>query len=145
ALSMLAAVALEEQDYKTMEAIDRERLGKLRAQHPEPRADIASALNDLGTAQMLSGDLAGAESTYKEAQAREISILGEDHPEVATVMENLGNVYFRSGRYDETTRNLGVVLAMRRKALGDESEPVGRTLANMGTVYKRAGKKEEAE
>jgi serine/threonine-protein kinase len=145
ALEMLASVALEEQDYKSMESLDRERLAKLRAQRPEPRADVAQAMNNLATAQMLSGDLAGAEANYKEALTRLIAVLGEDHPEVATTMENLGNVYFRSGRYDETSRNLEVVLAMRRKALGDDSEPVGRTLANMGTVYKRAGKKEEAE
>ena len=146
ALSLLAAVALQTEDYKTMEALNRERLTKLRAQHPDGQhPDIGAALNDLATAKMMNGDLVAAEASYKEALAIDIAYLGEDHPEVASARENLGNVYFRSGRYDETLRSLDAVLAARRKALGSDSEAVARTQANMATVYRKAGKLQDAD
>jgi serine/threonine-protein kinase len=145
ALNLLAGVALQKEDYKQMEAIDRERLAKIREQHPDGKdAEFGTVLNDLATAQMMNGDLPGAEATYKQALAMSIATLGEDHPEVASVRENLGNVYFRSKRYDETLRNLDAVLAARKKALGPDSEPVARTQANMATVYKMAGKLEDS-
>jgi serine/threonine-protein kinase len=144
ALSLLAAAALEQEDYKTMESLDRERLAKLRAQHPGQHPDFGQALNDLATAQMMNGDLAGAEATYKEALAIGIAFFGEDYPEVASTRENLGNVYFRSGRYEETVKILQVVSATRRKMLGNDSEAAARTEANMATVLKKAGKLEES-
>ena len=145
ALGLLAAVALQEENFVRMEAIDRERLDKVRARLPELRGELASAVNDLATAQLMNGDLAAAEANYKEALAIDITDLGEEHPETLSARENLGNVYFRSKRYDETLRSLDLVLALRRKALGADAEPVGRTLANMATVYKEAGRLEEAE
>jgi tetratricopeptide (TPR) repeat protein len=144
AMSLLASVALEEEDYKTMEALDRERLAKIRARFSAQSAEVGAALNDLATAQMYNGDLAGAEASYKEVLAIDIATFGEDHPEAASVRENLSNVYFRQGRYDESLRTLDEVLAARRKALGSDSEAAARTQANMGTVYKKAGKLEDS-
>jgi eukaryotic-like serine/threonine-protein kinase len=145
ALGLGAAVALLEENFVRMEAIDRERLDKVRARLPELRSELASAVNDLATAQLMNGDLAAAEANYKEAIALNVADVGEEHPETLSARENLGNVYFRSKRYDETLRSLDVVLALRRKALGQDAEPVGRTLANMGSVYKEAGRLEESE
>jgi len=144
AMSLLASVALEEEDYKTMEALDRERLAKLRARFPAQSPEVGSALNDLATAQLMNEDLAGAEASYKEALAIDIATFGEDHPEVSTVRENLSNTYFRQNRYDESLRLLDEVLAARRKALGSDSEAAARTQANMATVYKKAGKLEDS-
>ncbi|MGZ3480026.1 MAG: tetratricopeptide repeat protein [Myxococcaceae bacterium] len=144
ALGFLSGAALEEQDFKQMEALDRERLGKLRDRYPDRSPEIASALNDLGTAQMMNGDLAGAEATYRKVLEINTALFGADHPEVALVRENLGNVFYRSGKYDETTRMLEAVLAVRRKSLGDDSEAVARTRANMGSVLKKAGNRTEA-
>ena len=146
ALTLLAAVALQKEDYKAMEALDHERLAKVRELHPDGKdPEFGTTFNDLATAQMMNGDLASAEANYKQALALNIANLGEDHPEVASVRENLGNVYFRSKRYDETLRNLDQVLAARKKALGPDSEPVARTQANMATVNKMAGKLEESD
>jgi serine/threonine-protein kinase len=145
AMSLLASVALEEEDYKTMEALYRERLAKLRARLPARSPEVGAALSDVATAQTMNGDLAGAEAGYQEALAIDLAAFGEDHPDVATIRENLGNVYLRQGRYDESLRMLDEVLAARRKALGNDSEAAGRTQANMGTVYKKAGKLEDSE
>ena len=145
ALGLLAAVALQEENYLRMEAIDRERLDKIRAHLPTLHGELGSAVNDLATAQLMSNDLKAAEANYREALSINIADVGEEHPETLSARENLGNVFFRSKRYDETLRMLEVVLAGRRKALGADAEPVGRTLANMGSVYKEAGKLPEAE
>jgi eukaryotic-like serine/threonine-protein kinase len=145
ALTLLASVALQEESYQKMEALDRERLDKIRAHLPELRTELSAALNDLATAQSMSGDLTGAEANYKEALAINTADVGEEHPETLVVRENLGGVYFKEKRYDETLRMLDVVLALRRKALGADAEPVGRTLANIGTVSVAAGKLEEGE
>jgi serine/threonine-protein kinase len=145
ALTLLANVALAEESYPRMEALDRERLDKVRAHLPELRSEMSGALNDLATAQSMNGDLTGAEANYKEALAINTAEVGEEHPETLVVRENLGGVYFKEKRYDETLRMLDVVLAGRRKALGADAEPVGRTLANIGTVSVAAGKLEEGE
>ena len=145
AMSLLASVALEEEDYKTMEAVYRERLAKLRALLPAQSPEVGGALNDVATAQLMNEDLAGAEASYQEALAIHLATFGEESPEVATIRENLGAVYLRQGRYDESLRNLDEVLAARRKALGSDSEAAARTQANMGTVYKKAGKLEDSE
>ena len=145
ALNLLGAVALQEENYVRMEAINRERLEKIRARLPELHGELSNAVNDLATAQLMNKDLAAAEANYKEALAITTADVGAEHPETLSIRENLGNVYYRSKRYDETLRNLEVVLAGRRKALGADAEPVGRTLANMGTVYREAGKLDESE
>ncbi|HEY3586917.1 MAG TPA: serine/threonine-protein kinase [Myxococcaceae bacterium] len=145
ALSLLASVALQEEDYVTMEALNRERLDKVRARPAELHSELATTVNDLATAQMMNHDLAAAEANYTEAIRITAADLGEEHPETLSARENLGNVYFRSKRYDDTLKTLDIVLAARRKALGTDAEPVGRTLANIGTVSKEAGKLDEAE
>jgi serine/threonine-protein kinase len=145
ALGLLAAVALLEEDFVRMEAIDRERLGKVRARLPELQGELADAVNDLAVAQLMNGDLKAAEDNFIEALRLDIAAFGEEHPETLSARENLGNVYFRSKRYDDTLKTLDIVLAARRKALGADAEPVGRTLANIGTVSKEAGKLDAAE
>lgn len=145
ALRNLVSIASEERDGKTAEAIGRERLALLRVRHPGEHPEIATALNDIGTAQVLNEDFAGAEKSYLEALEMSIALLGEGHPEVASIRENLGGVHLRNGRLDETARILEEVLAARRKALGDDSEPVARTLTNTAFVYMRAGNDEAAE
>lgn len=145
ALRNLGSIAVEERDGKRAEAIERELLVLLRARHPGAHPDVASALNDLATAQALNGDFAGAEKSYVEALEMSTALLGEEHPEVASIRENLGGVHLRNGRLDETARILEEVLAVRRKALGDDSEPVARTLTNTAFVYMRAGNDEAAE
>ena len=145
ALRNLGAIATEERDGKTAEANARERLVLLRAQYPGAHPEIASALNDLATAQVLTEDFAGAEKSYVEALEMSTALLGGEHPEVASIRENLGGVYLRNGRLDETARILEEVLAARRKALGDDSEPVARTLTNTAFVYMKAGNDEAAE
>jgi tetratricopeptide (TPR) repeat protein len=145
ALGLLAGVALQEEDYVKMEAIDRERLDKVRARLPDLHSELSTAVNDLATAQMMNHDLAAAEANYIEAIRIDVADLGEEHPETLSARENLGNVYFRSKRYDDTLKTLDIVLAARRRALGADAEPVGRTLANIGTVSKEAGKLDEAE
>jgi tetratricopeptide (TPR) repeat protein len=145
ALLILIQVATSEEDFKTLIALDRERLGLLKKRLGDRHPEVAQALNDYALGLMYNGDFAAAERAYGEVIEMDIALLGEDHPEVASARENLGNVYYRSGQLDKTAKNLEVVLAMRRKALGDDSEPVARTLANMATVYKRAGNDEAAE
>jgi serine/threonine protein kinase len=145
ALTVLAEIAMNENDFPEQEKLSRERLQLVQSRQASPSADLAQALNDFATAQMLNGDLEGATRSYQEAIDMAIAALGDAHPEVASYRENLGNVYFRAGKLDLTASNLELVLAMRRKALGDDSEPVARTLANMGMVYLRVGNLERAE
>lgn len=145
ALQNLVYIALEQNDAESMEATALELLTLVRARHEGNHPDIALALNDLGTAQVLRADYEGAERTYLESLEMGSALLGENHPEVASTRENLGGVYMRLGRLDETAQILEQVLATRRQALGDDSEPVARTLANTAFVHMRAGNNEAAE
>lgn len=145
ALSVLSEIATVEGDAEAQLKFSRELLALARVQGLGQGLELSNALNNLGTALMSSGDLAGAESTFVEAIEVARRVAGDDHPSIATCRENLGNVYFQQGKLDLTARNLELVLAMRRRALGDDSEPVARTLTNMGAVYSRLGKFPDAE
>jgi tetratricopeptide (TPR) repeat protein/predicted Ser/Thr protein kinase len=139
ALRVLASIALDQDDPKRHETLQRERLALARALYPGRTVEVASALGDHATGLIYLNDYSGAEREFLESLQILTELLGEDHPEIATVRENLGGVYFRQKKFDQTAKNLELVLAMRRKALGDDSEPVARTLANMGAVYLSAG------
>ena len=145
AMTVLSEVAMAEGDTPAQLKVDRELLALGRAAGDVQGLELSLILNNYGTSQMKSGNLAGAESTYVEAIEVARRVAGDDHPMIALCRENLGNVYFQQGKLDLTARNLEIVLAMRRRALGDDSEPVARTLTNMGAVYSRLGKLPEAE
>lgn len=145
AVSVLIELATMERDAGAQLKLNGDLLRLAHKQGLGEGLEMSLILNNVGTARMSSGDLAGAESMYVAAGEMARRVAGEDHPMLAVCRENLGNVYFRQGKLDETARNLELVLAMRRRALGDDSEPVARTLTNMGIVYGRLGKFEEAE
>jgi tetratricopeptide (TPR) repeat protein len=145
ALSVLGHVAFAEGDFVTMSSTGRDRIALVKSSEFRNEAELAQAINSLATAQMMSGDLAAAESSYVQAIEAATGALGNEHPSVAVYLENLGNIYFRQGKLDQTASQLERVLAMRRRALGDDSEPVARTMVNMAAVYGRMEKLEESE
>jgi serine/threonine protein kinase len=139
ALSVLSELAMVRNDAAGMVAVNRRRMALAEGPGGGRPMDLVTVLNDLAASQMISGDLAAAESTYVRGLELARRTLGDEHPTVAMYLENLGNVHFRQGRLDQTALQLEQVLAVRRRALGDDSEPVARTMANMATVYARAG------
>jgi tetratricopeptide (TPR) repeat protein len=145
ALSVLGHIAFGEADYATMTSTGKERIALVKSSAFTSQAELSQAINSLATAQMMSGDLAAAESTYIQAIETATDALGSEHPAVAIFLENLGNVYFRQGKLDQTASQLERVLAMRRKALGDDSEFVARTMVNMAAVYGRLEKLDQSE
>ena len=145
ALLILIQVATTEEDFKSLTALARERLGLAEAaargpapggrpgpERLRPHRDVHERLRRR-RARLRRGHRDGHRAPRGGSPGGRG---GAREPGERLLPER------PAGQDREEPR---VVLAMRRKALGDDSEPVARTLANMATVYKRAGNDEAAE
>ena len=65
-------------------------------------AELAESLHNLGRLRVLKGDLAGAESAYREALARRTSALGTDDWRTLLTARHIASCLRREGKLDES-------------------------------------------
>ena len=103
------------------------------------------ALNYIAGTQMAMGDLAAAETSYREALAGYQAALGEEDAATITVLNNLGVVLEQQGLYDEAEPVLRQSMNQSESVLGPGHPTTLRNMNNLGLLYESQGNFEKAE
>jgi tetratricopeptide (TPR) repeat protein len=126
------------------ETLGREALEQMRAMHPEPHHDVASASGRLALILKARVKWAGAESLFTAALAIDREIMGPEHPWVAMHLGNLAGVWSEQGRLEEAERGLRECLALLKSSLGPDHGEVTSAMGSLATVLQQRGALEEA-
>jgi serine/threonine protein kinase len=133
------------ENYAAADSLLRQSVGALAARPDAQAVETSETLEELAGNRVRMGDMAGADSLYREAVAIRRRALGDNHPLVARALESQGDFLYHSGKVEQTIEVLQQVLAIRQRGLGPESAPVGRTWVSLGPVYARANRLGESE
>jgi serine/threonine protein kinase/tetratricopeptide (TPR) repeat protein len=120
-----------------------EALGIYRQAADEPGA--ASSLFQLAKVKKDRGDLAGAESLYRQVLAIQRRLYGEDHPEVAQCRRALALTLIAQAKPDEAKALLRQALASQRKVLPKDHPDIAATLNDLALAYTRTADYAAAE
>ncbi len=133
------------EDFATADSLLGAAVGQLAGRSTERAIEASDALEEQAAVRVRRGDLAGADSLFRESVALRRRLLGDEHPLVARAIENQSLFLYRTGRVEQTIEGLKRVLAIRQRGAGNESAPVGRTWLSLAPVYTRANRPREAE
>jgi serine/threonine protein kinase/Tfp pilus assembly protein PilF len=104
--------------------------------------NLASALNNLGSAYYKEGQYDEAETALKEALS--IRSSHNAHPGVADSMTDLGMVYCAKGELDKAEQFLSRALVIRQGESGPKSDDVADSLAGLAALYNKQGRVDQA-
>ncbi len=119
-------------------ALRRRALGD---DHPETLA----AQSDLGLVYHTTGNLAEAESIYRDVLERARRALGDEQRHTLTAFSNLAMLYGQSGKLAEAEPLLREALSYRRRALGDDHADTLILMNNLAGLLQWQKKLPEAE
>jgi serine/threonine protein kinase/Tfp pilus assembly protein PilF len=137
--------------YKALSLFDRAE-PQLRAAlanqlkiHPEPHADAAQILLDLGGVLWWEQRYDEAEGTIREALAMYDALHGSTHENVARAVDFLAACRSRQGHEQEAEELYRQVLAMRQELFGPRHELVARTMNNLAECLMSQDRLDDAE
>jgi len=107
-------------------------------------SEIATVIRNQAAARERRGDLAGAESLYRESLSRNLRLLGEKNAATATAAAALGKVLLTQRRFGEAEAELMRARTIREQALGPAAPLTVRTIEDLATLYDGWGKPERA-
>jgi tetratricopeptide (TPR) repeat protein len=147
---------LQEKQYETAETITKYQvihIGKLTAQNPAARPDLADTLNNLGFIYNNMHRFSEAEGVLKKAAAiqRELAVQSPAayRPQLSFILNNLSITYRHTHRFDEAEGVLKEAMAIKRELAVQNPAAYGphlaNTLDNLGSVYRDMHRFDEAE
>lgn len=104
-----------------------------------------NALGQYGTALRNTGDLAGAEKTFRQAIAIAVQAGGNESEEVAVACNSLGIVLKYSGRFEEAHVQYERALGILERLHGAGSLETATIWHNIGGLFHAEGRFAEAE
>ncbi|MBN8483060.1 MAG: tetratricopeptide repeat protein, partial [Xanthomonadales bacterium] len=114
---------------------------KEHGNRPDPI--MLTLLRAISTAAEAEGDLARAETAYRDAIDMAERLHERPHPDTAWVIGIYGSFLVAQARYDEAEPNLTRALEMRRNLLGDAHPDTLNAIAAIGRLH--AGRQQRAE
>jgi tetratricopeptide (TPR) repeat protein len=147
ALMRLADVLTDQGKYAEAISLCTESLAADRARPPGPEASaiFADTLEALGSAYFFSGDLAAAESPFRQALQLREQVFGVNHARTGEAINNLGALFYQSGRFNEALEEYQLALPIYKKVFGPEHPEVATLVNNIGRSALMAGQLDEAE
>jgi tetratricopeptide (TPR) repeat protein len=91
------------------------------------------------------GDLAGAETLYRQSLDMRRELLGPEHPEVGRTLLNLASLQYDRGETHQALSNLREVLGIYRKAYPPDHPETARVLNGIGSWLTMGGEDTEAD
>ncbi|MEM6293030.1 MAG: serine/threonine-protein kinase [Myxococcota bacterium] len=116
----------------------------LPVDHPDRTYDLGLALNGLGSAYLLEGDVEAADASMLQSVALLEARLGAAHPRVAQTRNNRASTLRALGKVEEARQLLLEVRAVFEAAHGPEHILVGQAATNLTVVLTDLGRFEEA-
>jgi hypothetical protein len=104
----------------------------------EVHTDVATDLNQLGLAQMASGQSAAAEKTFLRSLKSREAATGKDL-QYATTSFNLGRLYQDADRFEEAENQYLAAAAIEEPILGSSNESFQQTLGQLAALYEQSG------
>ena len=145
-LQQLAELHIKTSDYASAKQYARRSAAIYELYEDEP-IDFAIAVNQLGKALQLSGDLTGGEVHLRQA----LDVLerngGPDHPYLPYYLQNLGALLRSKGALEEADIVLARAISATRRIYGEDHDLLAGTLVNQGMLLHdmgRFGRAEEA-
>ncbi len=120
------------------EAMVREALGHLVSLHGELHPEVALAINDLALL-LHERDPATALDLLRRAEAAQLRLFHEPHPDLATTRHNLGLVASELSRYDEAEAGYRDSLGLARAVYGEAHPRIARTLTLLARLHFERG------
>lgn len=108
-------------------------------------ADVAYALNNLGTFMLAEGNWKEAQSALGEALSIRQELLGEKHPLVALTLLNCGRVLQAKGDYGGAGRYFQQALDMLRQTSGPVNWSVERAIGSFAALERDRGNYSKSE
>ncbi|XP_065673929.1 tetratricopeptide repeat protein 28-like [Hydra vulgaris] len=112
----------------------------------QPHPDVASSLNNLGTAYHNKEQYDQAIKYYKNSlKVQRLIYKNEPHPDVAASLDNLGTVYSAKGQYDQAIQYHEDSLKIGKLTFKGQPHPdVARSFNNLGIAYHNKGRYDQA-
>ncbi|MBI5305052.1 MAG: toll/interleukin-1 receptor domain-containing protein [Chloroflexi bacterium] len=122
-----AQLAEAKQLFERALAIDKATLGP---NHP----NVATAVNNLGSALIDLGDLPAARQCFERALAIDVAVFGPNHPNVARDVNNLGMVLKDLGDLPAARQRFERALAIDEAIFGPNHPDIATVVNNLGGV-----------
>lgn len=141
----LATVALELEDLATAPRLVEEGLAQTTGTTPERRRLHARFLVARGQLRQRLGDVPGARTSFEEALAIQVPLLGAENPETMGTREQLASALARLDRLQEALAMNRDILQWRMEHQGDDHPDTIDTLLGTADLAFQAGDLERAE
>ena len=128
-------------------ALERESIARRRKllNGKPANQDLAWSLDNLAILLKQKGEMAEAESMFRQALPVWRQAVGNDHQYVANTLDHLAALLTKQGKHAEAERYIRECLAIRRRLLGDKHPDTINSLKNLVELLKKEGKDAEAE
>jgi serine/threonine protein kinase len=126
-------------DPKAAAKLSTEALNIYRASIGNQNLSVASALNDLATVALWTGDFALAERYQREAMTIYQATVSRNHPDHAVALATLGYILAQRGKYPEAEQVLNEALEIERNVFGRSDQRVAQIESHLGMLYDRQG------
>ncbi len=142
-LNNLAALDYNAGDHPRAERLYRLSLAMKRRLGQAPK-DVATVESNLATLLTFRGELAEAETLYRQALETRRRAYGPKSRDVANSFRSLGNVLYLQGKFAAAEAMLRQALELRRAAGGPRSTAVASVLSLLGRVQQARGRLDAA-
>lgn len=143
-LSGLAGIDRDTGAYATAKARYERALEIQRAVHGPGHPAVGELLVDLGSVELLEGELEDGRDSLEQALRILEDALGPEHPAIIRPVNNLGVIFGRIGEHVQALESYERVLAIESAALPPDHPDLAGTLDNLASAYLSLGDTDEA-
>ena len=144
-IGSLAALSMQEGQYKPAEALYLKTLEGLRRAHGEEHPDVLKTMSHLAELYQSQGRYGEAETLILKTLKTQRRVLGAEHPDTLASNANLALTYYLDGKYADAQPVFEQILASQRRVLGTDHPDTLTTMANLALTVERQGKVGDAE
>jgi tetratricopeptide (TPR) repeat protein len=110
----------------------------------EKHPNVASALNNIGSAWEALGEPKKAIGYYEQALSIDKEVLGDRHPKSATMLINIGEAWRIQGKSKKAIGYYEQALSIAKEVYGEEHPLVAASLNNIGLAWEALGEPKKA-